>query len=124
MGGVDLASQPGDSLGAKIAHGAKSIKADIVSAAAVSSDSKATDPADAGYLAFTTKEMITAAHNLGLLVKPWTVNRLNIVDQLLEWGTDGIITDYPEQVRRYAEYKGKKVSPKFSSERVHKCLKL
>ena len=90
----------------------------------MSYDSKANDPADAGYLAFTTKEMITAAHGLGLLVKPWTVNRLNIAEQLLEWGTDGIITDYPEQVRRLAEHKGKKVAPKFSSERVHKCFKL
>jgi len=88
----------------------------------VSTSSQAEDPTGQGYVPFTTKEMISTAHNLGLLVTPWTVNHLNVVEQLIEWGVDGIITDYPEQVRRFAELKGKKVAPKVSVERVRKCL--
>ena len=32
-------------------------------------------------------------HRLGLAVKPWTVNRLNVADRLVTWGVDGLITD-------------------------------
>lgn len=46
---------------------------------------------------FTTKEMIDTAHKLGLQVKPYTVNRMNIVEQLLDWKADGIISDCASQ---------------------------
>lgn len=47
-----------------------------------------------GYVAFTTKAMVTKAHELGMQVKPWTVDGLNLVSQLvLDYGVDGIITD-------------------------------
>ena len=66
---------------------------DVLSTAAVSSASPVQDPSQAGYIPFTDKPMIDEAHKLGLAVKPWTVDRLNIASQLFEWGTDGIITD-------------------------------
>jgi hypothetical protein len=37
--------------------------------------------------------MVAEVHKNGMLVKPWTVNRLNIVEQIYAWGVDGIITD-------------------------------
>ena len=37
--------------------------------------------------------MVDEAHGLGVKVKPWTVNRLNIVEQLLDWDVDGVISD-------------------------------
>lgn len=38
--------------------------------------------------------MIETARQLGLAVKPYTVDRLNTVEQLDELGVGGIITDY------------------------------
>lgn len=51
------------------------------------------------------------------------VNRLNIVEQLLDWGVDGIITDYPTQVRRLVGQRGGDVFPAFSECLVMSCLK-
>ena len=51
------------------------------------------------------------------------VNHLNIVDQLLDWGVDGIITDYPTQIRRLVEQRGEDVFPAFSDSLVMSCLK-
>jgi glycerophosphoryl diester phosphodiesterase len=42
-----------------------------------------------------TKRMVDTAHNAGLLVSPWTVNRADDMRTLLSLGVDGIITDYP-----------------------------
>jgi len=51
------------------------------------------------------------------------VNRLNIAEQLLDWGVDGIITDYPAQVRRLVGQRGEDVFPAFSESLVMSCLK-
>ncbi|KDR84848.1 hypothetical protein GALMADRAFT_233276 [Galerina marginata CBS 339.88] len=123
LGGLRLQDFPGNTTGQQIAHAAKSIKASIVSPVAISSAGTGIDPTDPGYVPFATKDMIEQAHELGLTVKPWTVNRLNIVSQLLDWGVDGIITDYPAQVRRLIKERGQAVAPTFSKKRVLQCLK-
>lgn len=46
-----------------------------------------------GYVAFATREMVRESRRLGLSVVVWTVNRLNIVEEVMEWGVDGIISD-------------------------------
>jgi len=66
--------------------------------------------------------MVDQAHELGMLVKPWTVNSLDIVDDLLKWGVDGIITDYPNIVRRWIQQQGLQVAPKYPKGRVLSCL--
>lgn len=43
-----------------------------------------------------TAQQVTAAHDAGLLVVPWTVNSASEMEQLIEWGVDGLITDYPD----------------------------
>lgn len=111
---------PGTTTGEQLAYAAHSIKAGILSPGAAASG---TDPALPGYIPFATKEMIEQAHKLGVAVKPWTVNNMNMADQLLDWGVDGIITDYPTQVRRLVEQRGKDVFPEFSKSAVVKCLK-
>lgn len=73
LGGVDVSKFPGSTTGQKIANAAKSIRADILSPAAVDNSSTAPDPSQAGYVPFTTKEMIEEAHKNGLVVSPWTV---------------------------------------------------
>jgi len=43
---------------------------------------------------------IGKAHDLGLRVLPWTVNDEARMGQLIDLGVDGIITDYPDRLRR------------------------
>lgn len=42
---------------------------------------------------------LAAAHALGIRVIPWTVNEPGDIDAMLELGTDGVISDYPDRVR-------------------------
>jgi len=43
-----------------------------------------------------TQPGLAEAHELGLGVVPWTVNRPADVRRLAGWGVDGLITDYPD----------------------------
>ncbi|MFZ1397948.1 MAG: glycerophosphodiester phosphodiesterase family protein [Candidatus Promineifilaceae bacterium] len=43
-----------------------------------------------------TAELITKAHDEGLLVIPWTVNETADMQQLIAWGVDGLISDRPD----------------------------
>ncbi|KAI0735526.1 PLC-like phosphodiesterase [Earliella scabrosa] len=122
LAGLRLDAFPGPSVGEQVAQAAASIRADVLSPAATAEDSPVPDPDMDGYVSFTTKAMIDTAHKLGLKVKPWTVNRLNIVDQLLDWKADGIITDYPNAVRRLVKHRNMPVAPKFPKARVLSCL--
>ncbi len=45
-----------------------------------------------------TRQFIRAAHKRGVQVHVWTVNDADIMRQLLGWGVDGILTDYPERL--------------------------
>ncbi|KAB5594275.1 Glycerophosphoryl diester phosphodiesterase [Ceratobasidium theobromae] len=123
LAGLRLDSFPGSTLGVQLAQAAHSIGADILSPAATDSTSGSLDPNIPGYKTFTTEEMVKEAHKSGMLVKPWTVNRLNIVEQVYAWGVDGIITDYPEVVRRWALLKNIAVAKTYDQSKVLTCLK-
>ena len=41
-------------------------------------------------------ELISAAHEKGMKVIPWTVNTTEEMSELISMGVDGIITDYPD----------------------------
>lgn len=43
-----------------------------------------------------TRSTVAKAHELGLRVIPWTVNRRAMMRQLIAWGVDGLITDRPD----------------------------
>lgn len=43
-----------------------------------------------------TKVQVAEAHELGLRVVPWTVNRRTAMRRLIGWGVDGLITDRPD----------------------------
>jgi glycerophosphoryl diester phosphodiesterase len=47
-----------------------------------------------------TPELIGEAHELGLRVLAWTVNRPEDMRRLIGWGIDGLITDRPDLARR------------------------
>jgi len=122
LAGIKLVDFPDATIGAKIASAAKSIKANVLSPSAVSGQSPVPDPTQVGYIPFTTKDMVDRAHALKMTVIPWTVDRLSIADQLLDWGVDGIITDFPTQMRRRFEQRGLRLPPTHSQEKVFQCL--
>ena len=46
-----------------------------------------------------TKKNVELAHQHGLAVCVWTVNREQDIIRMIEYGVDGIITDYPKKVQ-------------------------
>ena len=53
-----------------------------------------------------TQAQVQEAHKLGLLVLPWTVNARADMARLIDWGVDGIITDYPDVLRDLLRERG------------------
>jgi len=49
---------------------------------------------------------VRTAHSLGLHVVPWTVNAIADMRRLVEWGVDGLITDYPDRLRDVLRERG------------------
>jgi glycerophosphoryl diester phosphodiesterase len=43
-----------------------------------------------------TQDLVAKAHERGLRVIPWTVNRRAAMRRLIRWGVDGLITDRPD----------------------------
>jgi len=41
--------------------------------------------------------LIKDVHARGMQIIPWTVNEITEMQKLIEWGVDGIITDYPDR---------------------------
>lgn len=108
----------------RVVLAAQSINADFISPVGTAYASNVTDPSMAGYIPLVTPEMVALAHSLDILVKPWTINRLNVVEYLVdEAGVDGIITDFPRDVRVWARARGLSVAPVADEERVEKCLR-
>ena len=52
------------------------------------------------------KPALAEAHRFGLRVVVWTVNEPADMASLIELGVDGIITDYPDRLRRVMKEKG------------------
>ena len=44
--------------------------------------------------------LVKTAQSLRLTVIPWTVNAEADMQRLIQWGVDGIVTDYPDRLRR------------------------
>lgn len=51
-------------------------------------------------------ELVKETQALGLKVIPWTVNEKLPMQRYIEWGVDGIITDYPDRLREVMLQKG------------------
>ncbi len=91
-GGIDM-----DDFDCNLPAAAASFGADAISPVHGSPQSGRID--DAGYEAFTTREMFEQAHTLGMTVIPWTINDTATMAHLIDIGVDGIITDYPDRLR-------------------------
>ena len=54
------------------------------------------------YYGEVTREQVQEAQALGLKVVMWTVNEPADLRRMIEWRVDGIISDYPDQLRQVA----------------------
>ena len=43
-------------------------------------------------------ELIESYHQMGIKVIPWTVNETADMQRMIDWGVDGIISDYPDRL--------------------------
>ena len=50
------------------------------------------------YFQLLTKEDVDYCHERDIKVIPWTVNKVEDMQGLIEMGVDGIITDYPDRL--------------------------
>ncbi len=55
-------------------------------------------PEYGGRLHLVTERFVRGAHAHNMQVHVWTVNELQDMQRLIDWGVDGIITDYPDQL--------------------------
>nr|WP_279343609.1 glycerophosphodiester phosphodiesterase [Variovorax terrae] len=53
-----------------------------------------------------TEALVKEAQALGLQVIPWTVNNPADLQRLMDWGVDGLITDYPDRLRELMRERG------------------
>lgn len=53
-----------------------------------------------------SQAMLARARSLNLRVIPWTVNEASDMSRLIDWGVDGLITDYPDRLRAVMQERG------------------
>jgi len=53
-----------------------------------------------------TAPLVKVGQSLGMQVIPWTVNDEDAMEKLVDWGVDGIISHYPDRLRKVMERKG------------------
>jgi glycerophosphoryl diester phosphodiesterase len=58
---------------------------------------------------------LAEARALGLQVVPWTVNDPAVIERLLDWKVDGLISDYPDRVRTAMQRRGLPLPPPLPS---------
>lgn len=58
------------------------------------------------YFLEVTKAEVEEAHRHGMRVVVWTVNDALDLDRMLEFGVDGIVTDYPDRLQAIIEARG------------------
>ena len=64
-----------------------------------------------------TEQMISEAHELGLPVVPWTVNKLEDMERLMDMGVDGLITNFPTRLRELMKERGLKLPKAYTAVR-------
>jgi glycerophosphoryl diester phosphodiesterase len=50
------------------------------------------------YFQLLSREQIKQIQDSGMKVIPWTVNEVEDIEKMIDWGVDGIISDYPNRV--------------------------
>jgi glycerophosphoryl diester phosphodiesterase len=63
------------------------------------------------YFGDVTRETVREAQQAGLKVVVWTVNEPRDITRMIDLGVDGIISDYPDRLRRIAAERGLPLPP-------------
>lgn len=63
------------------------------------------------YFADVTRETVREAQQAGLKVVVWTVNESRDITRMIDFGVDGIISDYPDRLRCIAAERGLALPP-------------
>ena len=58
------------------------------------------------YFKDLTADLVAEAHNLGLPVCTWTVNEVEDIENMIDIGVDGIITDYTDRAKKIFKSRG------------------
>lgn len=58
-----------------------------------------------------SQQLMQRARALELRVIPWTVNDAQDMARLIDWGVDGLITDYPDRLRTVMQRRGMGMPP-------------
>lgn len=61
---------------------------------------------DPAFRFYVDEKMVSDAHQRGLKVVPWTCDDPATIEALMDMGIDGVITDYPDRVRRIMAERG------------------
>ncbi|SDX28188.1 glycerophosphoryl diester phosphodiesterase [Amycolatopsis xylanica] len=99
LGGLDI-----DDFGGSPVRAVKSFGASALSP--VHGNPQGGHAGDPDYRPFTTKALVDEAHRAGIKVIPWTIDDVATSNKLIDDGVDGIITDYPDQLRDIAAARG------------------
>lgn len=95
------------SVGGDIIEAAKTLDAQVLSPSYASVFGSS--PEEPLYRPTATPELIASAHDAGLRVVPWTINDASAMNEQIEAGVDGIITDYPSRLRAVMQERGMEV---------------
>lgn len=98
-GSVDYDAVHGD-----VVEAGKKLGADVLSPGYTQPYGK--DATDADYHPVATPDLVTKAHEAGMRVVPWTVNPEGAIQEQLNAGVDGIITDQPQRLRKILQDRG------------------
>ncbi|MCW8165217.1 glycerophosphodiester phosphodiesterase [Verminephrobacter aporrectodeae subsp. tuberculatae] len=104
LGGIDI-----DNFGGDLVQAAKSFGADAISP--VHGDPQNGKVGDAGYVPYTTPELVTRTHAAGMKIIPWTVDDEKTMHALMDAKVDGIITDRPDLLRKVMTARGLPLPP-------------
>jgi glycerophosphoryl diester phosphodiesterase len=63
------------------------------------------------YFGDVTREAVREAQQAGLKVVVWTVNEARDIRRMIDFGVDGIISDYPDRLRHIAAERGLALPP-------------
>ncbi|MGB7983295.1 MAG: glycerophosphodiester phosphodiesterase family protein [Candidatus Nanopelagicales bacterium] len=63
-------------------------------------------PVAAGPIPVVTRSLVTRSHSRGLAVHVWTIDDPDQMDELLDLGVDGLITDHPTVLREVFQRRG------------------
>jgi glycerophosphoryl diester phosphodiesterase len=55
---------------------------------------------------FLDEDLVRRAHAGGVRVVPWTVNDPPAWQRLLDWGVDGMTTDFPDRLAAFLRDRG------------------